>query len=93
MNTTRHLLERASQRGYKIADIEFILENSKPQHNAGVIFYRLRKIDLPKYLEANDRRRKLTGSVVVVSACGCTVITVHSSIKFAQEETLRYRLP
>ena len=77
MRHSFHLLQRVPQRGFELQDIDFIIKHTKPQHRAGVKFYQLRDKDLPAWLDANDRRCKLVGTTVIVSACGCSVETIY----------------
>jgi hypothetical protein len=72
-----HADQRCAQRNLSEAEIHFIIAYGKLERRAGIEFYQLRQKDLPYDLPANDRRRRLVGSTVLLSKDSAHVITAY----------------
>ena len=73
---TSHANDRMQQRGLRPSLVDLILENGRPTHAAGAVFYFVGTKDVPDHLPASLKERLIGGTVVVSRETG-DVITVY----------------
>ncbi len=79
---TEHAELRMIQRNFTKDDVYYILEQGVATHSAGVIFCQLREKNLPREDRSDERKRKLSGSEVVLSPCKQWILTVYHARDF-----------
>lgn len=73
---TTHAQQRMAQRNLSLPDIEFILHYGQHFHRAGVVFFYLRRKDIPTDMLREKSIAQLEGVAVVCSSDSPTVVTV-----------------
>ncbi|MBZ0275828.1 MAG: DUF4258 domain-containing protein [Anaerolineae bacterium] len=74
---SNHACQRCAQRNLSEDEIQFIVAYGTLERRAGIEFYQLRRKDLPVDLPANDVRRRLVGTTVLLSKDGPSVVTAY----------------
>ena len=74
---TEHAELRMAQRNVSWSDIEFVLDHGRKLYRNGVIFYFLRRCDIPNGLW--QKYGRLEGTTVVYSAQSLEIVTVYRS--------------
>ena len=72
---TEHAEWRMAQRNVSWSDIEFVLDHGSKHYRNGVIFYFLRRCDIPRCL--GQKYGRLEGTTVVYAADSLEVVTVY----------------
>lgn len=73
---SNHMEVRANQRGLSLDAVDYILDHAKGIHQGGVIFYYLRKRDIPDFDQKYQQIYNLAGTALVVSKDRSTIITI-----------------
>jgi hypothetical protein len=68
---------RCVQRNLSEDEVHFIIEYGEMTRRTGVIFFHLRKRDIPQHYSKNQRLARLVGTTVVVDKECSLVITVY----------------
>lgn len=74
---SEHARVRCAQRNLAEDEIDFIIEHGNRVRRTGVIFCQLRRCDLPDTIDPAHHYNRLVGSTVVLSNCGCYVLTAY----------------
>ena len=74
LEITDHAQRRMSQRGMKLSDIDTIMKLGCKIHRTGIIFYILRKKDIPAEIQNQDKLVKLEGATLLVNPGDGTII-------------------
>ena len=76
LQASMHVRNRASQRGLPPGAIDYVIDHGTTFHRSGVIFYYLRKCDIPEQDLVYEQITRLEGTAVVVSKDKQQIITV-----------------
>lgn len=70
-----HSAYRTARRNLSGEDINYVIAYGQRFHRAGALIYYLRRRDVPEWDRANDRWMRLSGSAVILTKDGRTLIT------------------
>ena len=76
MKPTYHARKRCAQRNIDEHTVEIVKKHGQKLHRTGVIFYFLRRRDIPPELRVHERYRRLEGTTLIVAEDG-VVITAY----------------
>lgn len=93
---TEHAELRMAQRNISWSDIEFVLDHGRKLYRNGVIFYFLRRCDIPKCLW--QKYGRLEATTVVYAAAAHEVVTVYRGhrrrgLRRVKRKPVRSRIP
>ena len=78
LHYTNHAIKRMSKRSLTSADIEYVIDHTRPIHKAGAVFFFLGKKQIPHYDRRDNTLRRLEGTTVLVDSLSTwNVITVY----------------
>ena len=77
LHLTAHAKLRLAQRNLSIDEINYVLLYGQAWHKAGAVINYLRRKDIPKADRADQRRKRLIGTTVVMVESKPTVLTAY----------------